>query len=107
MEALRLGKSVRRITVLERDGASGEFAPVVIFRNNKKKRKTSRAMRPLEKVVRRIVDAQESAADRYLARHNKSNRKRRDGWIRDLNLNMVRASRKGAKQLKVNRWLGL
>ena len=105
MEALRLGKSVRRITVLERDAASGEFAPVVMFKKKSKKRKTSRAMRPVEKVIRRLVDAQAQSADRYVTRHNKSNRKRRDGWVRDLNANVVRASRKGAKRLRMNRWL--
>ena len=36
----------------------------------------------------------------YLARHNKSNRKRKDGWVRDYALNVLRASRKTRRQSK-------
>jgi hypothetical protein len=105
MEALRLGSKVRRITMLERDGTTGEMLPVVLFEQKTKKRKVSRAMKPFEQAVRRMVDAQASLGDKYLSRHNRSNRKKRDGWIRDLNLNVVRASEKGLKRLKMNRWL--
>ena len=104
MDALRVGKSVLRVTVLERDANTGRMTPVVVFRN-KKKRKSTREMKPIERIVRRIVDSQGSTANSYLSRHNTSNRKKRDGWIRDLNLNLARASRKGAKRLRINRWL--
>lgn len=104
MEALRLGKSVRRVTVLDRD-ASGAVTPMVVFEGRKKKKKQSRAVRPLEKVVRRWTDAQSTLADNYLSRHKKSNRKKRDGWMRDLSVNVARAGRKGTKRLKMNRWI--
>lgn len=106
MDALRLGKSVRQVTVLERDTTNGGVTPVVVFKNNKKKkRKSTRALAPIEKAIRRFVDAQGETAANYVERHDESNRKRRDGWIRDINLNLTRASRKGAKRLKLDRWL--
>ncbi|MEO8519747.1 MAG: hypothetical protein ABI603_00205 [Acidobacteriota bacterium] len=104
MQALRLGKNVRRVTVIERD-AAGATTATVVFEGKKGKRKQTQAFRPLEQIVRRIADAQAEAGDVYVTRHNRSNRKKRDGWMRDMNLNLARASRKGAKRLRVNRWL--
>jgi hypothetical protein len=104
MQALRLGKNVRRVTVIERDTTGGTTA-TVLFQGKKSKRKQTQAFRPLEQIVRRIADAQAEAGSVYVARHNRSNRKNRDGWIRDLNLNLTRSSRKAAKRLRVNRWL--
>jgi hypothetical protein len=104
MDALRIGNKVLRVTVLERDAATGNVVPVVLFRG-KKKRKSTRAMKPVERIVRRIVDSQGTLATSYVTRHDKSNRKKRDGWVRDLNLNLARASRKGMKRLRINRWL--
>jgi hypothetical protein len=104
MEMPRLGKSVQRITVLEQ-GSNGSVTPVVVFRGGKRSRKASRYARPLERTVRRWADAYGEAYSNYLTRHNKSSRKRRDGWIRDFNLNFARANRKGFKKLRVKRWL--
>jgi Family of unknown function (DUF6312) len=106
MQALRLGKNVRRVTVLERD-ASGATSAVVVFQGNKKKKKQSRGFSVIEKLVRRAADANATLGDAYVTRHERSNRKKRDGWIRDLNLNLARAGRKGAKRLRINRWLAL
>jgi hypothetical protein len=104
MQALRLGKNVRRVTVIEKD-TSGATTATVVFQGRNRKRKQTRTFRPLEQMVRRIADAQAEGADTYVRRHNRSNRKKRDGWIRDVTLNLARSSRKGAKRLKVNRWL--
>jgi hypothetical protein len=105
MDVLRLGKKVRRVTVLEHNASNGQVTPVVLFRGGKKNRKTTRMSRPLERTIRRWADAHSEMADTYLSRHNKSTRKRRDGWVRDLNLNLTRAGRKGFKRLRVKRWL--
>jgi hypothetical protein len=43
----------------------------------------------------------------YLRRHKKSNRKHRDGWLRDAATNIVRANSKGAKKLRVSQFLGM
>ena len=104
MDALRLSKSVRRVTVLEKD-SSGATTAVVVFKGRKKKKKQSRAFMPAEQLFRRLADAQGTNGDENLSRHRRSNRKNRDGWIRDLALNMARSSRKGARRLRMNRWL--
>jgi hypothetical protein len=55
--------------------------------------------------VRRVADATAAGAERYAVKHRKSNRKRRDGWMRDATGNAFRAARLGAKRMKLTRWL--
>lgn len=106
MDMPRLSKSVRKITVLQRD-ATGSVSPVVVFQRRRRKKKSTRLVRPVERIVRSMADASNSAADSYLTRHKKSNRKRRDGWVRDGAANLTRASRKGLKELRPAAFFGL
>jgi hypothetical protein len=103
MEINHVSKSVRRITVLRKD-ASGNTTPVAIYkRKSSKKKKGMKLLRPIEQATRQLVKAQSRTASKYLGRHRSSNGKRKDGWLRDLGLNMMRASRKGSKAIKINR----
>jgi hypothetical protein len=100
-----MADSIRRIVKLERD-ERGHLGPVEIYRRDSGgKRKGTRLMRPLDRAVRRLARAQEEAATVYLERHDKSNTKKRDGWLRDLGNNVYRASRRGQKELKLERLL--
>lgn len=67
----------------------------------RKRRRGSKRLRPFEKAVRRITTAQGTMADNYLMRHNRSNRKKKNGWIKDLDKNVYRSSRKGLRKLKI------
>ena len=102
MDLPRLSRRIKRITVLTQD-ENGNTVPVVIFDKGRKKKKSTKALKPLEALARRIVDAGNIASSRYLRRHKKANRKRRDGWVRDLNRNVVDAGRKGMKKLDPSR----
>lgn len=98
---LRLNKTVRRIIVL----APAEGQAVTVYKGKRrKKKKGSRMMRPLEKATRRLGKATRQSARTYLARHGKSNRKKKDGWLRDINYNVYRAALKHAKTLKIPTW---
>ena len=85
---------VKRIIELNADGAQRVYG-----RKKKKKRKVSKWMKPMERASRRSLEANQRFFDTLLSRQNRSNRKRRDGWIRDMPLNMARAQRKGLKKL--------
>jgi hypothetical protein len=103
MRIARLNRSVVKVVQLERD-ATGNMNPVVLYeKDQRKKKKMSGPLRPLEKAVRRVSTAQEAFAQSYLSRHDRSNRKNRDGWIRDVVPNVVNAGKKGNKKLRVNR----
>lgn len=102
MDIPRVSSSIRRITVLQRD-ASGDLKPVTVYQRGTSKKKGTRAFRYIERIARRVAEAQTKGADRYLSRHDRSNRKKKDGWVRDFNVNAMRASQKGVKALKLGR----
>lgn len=104
MESLQLGGSVCRVILLDKD-SSGNVEPVVLFERPPKKRRVSAAFRPVERAARRWADAQSAIATTYLDLHNQSNEEKADGWIRDLPLNVIKATRSGAKKLKLPRLL--
>ena len=103
MDMPRLGKSVRRVTVLKagRDGVEA----VTIFKQGRKKKKGTRAFRPIERLVRSVAKSNDAGAGTFLRRYKKSNRKRRDGWVRDMPANSMRAALKALKELSPGRLL--
>jgi len=104
MDTLRLAPSVRRITLLQAD-ASGVVAPLVLYERRGGKKKGSRELRPFERLTRACAKSGEALAGTYVRRHRRSNRKRRDGWVRDLTNNVVRSARKGFKEGSNTLWL--
>lgn len=104
MEALRVGKQVKSIVQLEKD-AYGQYVPVSLYVEAGKKKRGTRGARAASKVIRRLAQAQQAYMDTYLSRHDRSNGKRRDGWLRDLPLNVMRATRSGTKKLRPARWI--
>jgi hypothetical protein len=100
MEKPRLGKSVIKVIQLQKD-AAGNTVPVVLYRKRgHSKRKISSALKPLDTLMRRVASAQVAFANTYLDKHNRSNEKRRDGWIVDLIPNVADASRNSVKKLR-------
>jgi len=97
MDLPRLGKQIKKITVFERDTA-GSLRPVVVFRRRRSKKKQTRALKPIERLVRTMSDSNDNFASAYARRHRKSNRRNRNGWLRDLPLNLSRAATKGIKE---------
>ena len=65
----------------------------------KRKRKSSRHLRPLEKIRRRWLEAANVRTTTELRRHKRSARKEKDGWLHDLHFNHHRAHFKGFKKL--------
>ena len=100
MDIQGVSKSIRRISVLQRDPA-GNIVPVVLYQRSRSKKKGTRGFSIFERATRRVMKAQRSAADSYLSRHDQSNKKRRDGWLRDLPTNVVRAGENVRKELKL------
>jgi len=85
--------------VLEAPGEDGTVTRTKLY--EPKRRRVSKRWRKLEKFVRRVGKAQSTAADEYLDRHQRSNNKKKNGWIKDLGKNVVKSQRKGLKKVKV------
>jgi hypothetical protein len=93
---------VQQVVVISTDERGRTLAKVVAEKYVKQK-KRSAGLRLVERVVRNVADAQAAAAEEYRYQHDKSGRKRRDGALRDLPVNVVRASRKGLRRAKLPR----
>ncbi len=58
-----------------------------------RRKKQARVLRPLERGMRKGLRRQLGFARIYLAHHERSNRRKRDGWLKDLPRNVYRAMR--------------
>jgi hypothetical protein len=101
---VRVTKGVESITIIKREEGGGETTRTVYRRKSRRKRGTE-PLDSLGHVVRKIVEGGRLAAEKYLGEHDESNRKKRDGWVRDLPYNVYRATSRGLR--KVRRTLGL
>ncbi|MBE9033671.1 DUF6312 domain-containing protein [aff. Roholtiella sp. LEGE 12411] len=81
---------IKRVVVLRSEDSLGGY-PETIFGNRgkkkKKKKKQSKLLSPWEKSVRSLAKTQVKASRTYLDRHERSNKKKKNGWLRDLNKN--------------------
>lgn len=96
MSKLTTVDSVERIIVLDRVNG-----PVTIYEDKGKKKKQSSLLKPFEKRQRKMAKAMINGGERYLEGHDKSNTKKKDGWLRDIGKNAQKAMRRGMKELKV------
>lgn len=105
MDMPHVRATVRRITIFDRD-ATGSLRPVVIYNRRRSKKKQTKGLKPIERFVRTVADANDAIAGTYIRRHRRSNRKRKDGWLRDALVNLSKAGDKGRKELEPSRLLG-
>lgn len=89
-----MAKFLRRITAVSRDGGTID----TIYKEKKKKKKTSLWLRPMERAHRRTAQAIKVFGETLYTRHNRSKRKRRNGWFLDTGLNLMRANRKATRK---------
>ncbi|HXA50698.1 MAG TPA: hypothetical protein VNV86_10360 [Candidatus Acidoferrum sp.] len=102
MEMPRLSKSVKKVIRLDKD-ASGAVKPVVLYESPQgKEKKSATGIRLLDKSVRRSIEAQQAFLERYMSLHDRSNTKKRNGWVIDLAPNMMDAGQKFVKKLKID-----
>jgi len=92
-----------RVTILDRS-ADGTLSVKSTTKSSQKK-KSTKGLGLIEKIVRTGAEAGTAAAGSYLARHKKSNEEEKDGWVKEAPVNVVRASLKGIKKVKVSRFL--
>lgn len=64
------------------------------------RKKQSRTLKPFEKLVRKLVKSELAAANSYLERHEKSNRRKPDGWLKDMGKNLKKAANTARKSVK-------
>ncbi len=91
-------KGVKEVRIFERTAEGLE--PVARLKEGNKKRKRTKAMRNPEKNTRVFLNAARTLIDELDDRHDRSSRKRKDGWVQDGPSNLLKAHRQAGKKLR-------
>jgi hypothetical protein len=95
-------KGVKRVTILRKQPGEEQPRSEVVFRAKKSSRKRqSASLSWLESFVNEAARATSTGVNTYVERHSRSNRKRRDGWLRDLPDNLWVATSKGKRRFRI------
>jgi len=94
----------KRVTILDRN-ADGILSVKSTTVAATPKKKATKGLSLIEKIVRTGAEVGTAAGESYLARHNKYNETEKDGWIKDAPVNVVRAGLKGMKKVKISRFI--
>ena len=96
---IRVSKGIRRVILLTRD-ETGAITPTTVYRQRKgKKKRGSPGLRELDRMMKTVAESQRAFSDTMLKRRKRSNRKRKDGWLRDLGQNVFKASSKSWRKM--------
>jgi hypothetical protein len=105
MADIQVSKSIRKITKIVKPAAEGKRAAevgrsrkITVYRKSEKRRRVSRSLKPAEEHSRALAEAIRTFTDEYLARHTRSNSRRRDGWLWDRPENVYRAYGKAVRK---------
>lgn len=85
-----------KVTVINPNGTTAK----IYSKKSRKKKRVSKPLRPLERVLRHELKAGEAFSDTLLRKHQRSRGKRRDGWLRDAPSNLMKAQRDAWKELR-------
>ena len=89
---------VSRITVIQRKGEHSDA--VTVYRQPRKRRKISVLGRPFEKAARSLIRSQVVFGQEVLRRHDKANRRRRDGWLLEAPSIILKSGRKAYNEAR-------
>ncbi|HKS63707.1 MAG TPA: hypothetical protein VJT13_18545 [Xanthobacteraceae bacterium] len=89
-----MDKLVKSVTVIRRVGDETEAVRIYQDPDSKKKRrKVSGWATPIERAARKLLKANTAFSEGMLRRTNKANRRRRDGWIFDAPVIVLKSGR--------------
>jgi len=84
-------KEIKRAIVLAGDDLSTSGTRQISGKTKRKKKKQAAILKPFEKSVRNEAKNLDKATTEYFDRHDKSNAKKKNGWIRDYPKNANKA----------------
>ena len=90
-----MAKFLRRVTVVGTEDSGGAYT---LLKSKKRgKKKSTRWLRPTERVVRQYMKAERKCWGDALQRHGKARRKKKDKWLTNGLGNSLRSVDKGCK----------
>ena len=96
-----MDKLVKSITVIRRVGPETEAVRIYQDpRAKKKRRKVSGWDQPFERAARKLLKANTAFSEGALRRTNRANRRRRDGWIFEVPMIVLKSGRDSYNQAR-------
>jgi len=99
-ETLKLPDAVESVVLLKAL-PNGKYEAMEVYQPEGVSKTTSKKLRGTEKVVRRMVRAQQTMLQSYTARHERSATKKKNGWLKDFRKNVSGSMKDGRKALKL------
>jgi hypothetical protein len=93
-----MGDLFRRVTVVQRRGDEPES--VTVYKDPRSRRRVSVLTEPLERMARQLVRAQIIFGREVLRRHDRANRRRRDGWLIEAPTTLIESGRKAYNEAR-------
>ena len=101
-ETLKLHDSVESVVVLK-SHPDGRYEAVEVYEPAGVSRTTTKRYRRLERVVRRVVRAEQKTLQTYLDRHQRSSQRKKNGWLKDFRKNVSASLKQGRRSLRVKK----
>ena len=89
---------IRRVTVIQR--SEGTPTAVTVYRKPRRRQRGSVLTRPLERAARRLIRAQIIFGQEALRRHDRANRRRREGWLVEGPATIIESGRKAYNEAR-------
>jgi hypothetical protein len=86
----------RSVVKVQREGDGSVTRTVLSEEGKRRRRKVSRPLRRVDRGLRKITKLENVASSEYLRRHDRSNRRKKNGALKDLGKNMRKALREGS-----------
>lgn len=99
--------AIRKIWMLDNPKTSSAKSLIYTDKKSRKRKKQLVVLKPLERAVRMGSKSGQKLFSTYLRGQNKSNRKKRNGWVIDFPLNVVKANNKALRTFKLPSIIGM
>ena len=96
----RFGTGVKKVMVVE-TGDDGRRTVTTVYEKSRPKKNMTPSMKGVESVVTGASSGLRTFAEDYMERHQESNRRKSDGWVRDFPYNVYCAVNKAAEKLRI------
>jgi hypothetical protein len=93
-----MGELFSRVTVVQRRGEEPES--VTVYKDPVSRRRVSTLTEPLERMARQLIRAQIVFGQEVLRRHERANRRRRDGWLIEAPSTLIESGRKAYNEAR-------
>jgi hypothetical protein len=90
---------VRSVVKVNRESDGSVTRTVIAEDDKRRRRRVSRPFRRIDRSLRKLTKAENVASSEYLRRHDRSNRRKKNGALKDLGKNVRKSIREGTDSI--------